>query len=308
MRETSYERPPSIELYSPEWFKERALASLKKISEGHWDYSDSLLLYIPGGEEAYESIQQDDDPYSNLMTKPETAYLKSIAHDVVAALPHGCDYIDLGPGTARKEQYIFDAAKKAEKQFVYRPVDISAYYLKHCAAHAAEQGIPVAPLRASFEELPEALGAPDSPRFVSLGATFMNYDPQEVIALLRNIAGPGGKAFVEAQVRDRTDMKKMADIYKGIIGVADPKLKLIGLNPETDILSRESDEGIQLWCTLKNSNEVLAAKGIEPGDKLLMFQSLRYTKEAMEEEFKKAGVSYTLLDTGAPFLGAIFNT
>lgn len=308
MNETSFERPPAVELYSQEWFKERALASIKKIKDGYWDYSDSLLLYIPGGEEAYESIQQEDDPYAELMTKPETAYLKSIAQEMAATLPDEFEYIDLGPGTAHKEQYLFDALKESHKKFVYRPVDISAYYLKLCAAHASEQDIPVAPLRASFEELPEKLGAPALPRFVSLGATFMNYHPQEIISLLRHIAGIGGKIFVEAQARDRIDMTKMADIYKGIIGVADPKLLLLGVDPETDVLSRESDSGIQLWCTLKNVNDVLSAKGIQPGDKLLMFQSLRYTKEMMEEEFSKAKISYTLLDTGAPFLGAMLNT
>ena len=41
--------------YDIEWFKNRALKSLVAIAPNVWDYSDSLLLYLPSGVEQYES-------------------------------------------------------------------------------------------------------------------------------------------------------------------------------------------------------------------------------------------------------------
>ncbi len=64
-----------------------------------------------------KNLQREDDPYAKLITEPERAYLQSIADDIVAELPDGFEYIDLGPGTAHKEQFIFDAARKAGKTF-----------------------------------------------------------------------------------------------------------------------------------------------------------------------------------------------
>lgn len=60
--------------YDGEWFKKRAFESLVSIAPHTWDYSDSLLLYISSGVEKYESIQESDSPYFNLVTKPEREY------------------------------------------------------------------------------------------------------------------------------------------------------------------------------------------------------------------------------------------
>jgi hypothetical protein len=76
-----------MEKYNQEWFKDRAFKSLKKISDGVWDFSDSLLIYISSGAELYESLQETDTPYFKLVTKPEHEYLKSIAKDVADMLP-----------------------------------------------------------------------------------------------------------------------------------------------------------------------------------------------------------------------------
>lgn len=230
--------------YNQEWFKERAFKSLKKLDTGIWDFSDSLLIYIGSGDQVYEQLQEEYTSYFKLVTKPEHEYLWHIAKNIADMLPNNFEYIDLGPGTEHKEQFLFDELKKQSKSFTYVPVDISDHFLKMAESHATSQGIPVRRVKASFEELPEALGESTIPRFVSLGLTFSNYAPQEILKLLTDIAGPNGFVFINAQMRDRVDMVELQKVYQeDAVRLVDDKVRLIGLDPFTDISPRIADNG-----------------------------------------------------------------
>ncbi len=303
------ERTRKETLYNEAWFKARAFASIHKLGEDQWDYSDSLLLYTPGSEQEYESIQQGDDPYAELITKPERSYLEKIAPRVAKELPQEFEFIDLGPGTANKEQFLFDELKKLNKRFIYRPVDISNHYLELASEHASKQGIAVNPLRSEFEEASNKLGLPAIPRFVSLGLTFTNYNPETILAVLKNIAGTGGNIFVDAQMRDRVDMKAVTQTYaKDAKALVLPKLKLLGLNPDRDISKYETNDGVQMWVTVKNPSRELKDIGVKSGDSFLLFQSLRYTKEDLESVIRKHTRSFKLFDTADSFVGALLKT
>jgi hypothetical protein len=293
-------------LYTKEWFQNRAINSLEKIDEGLWDYSDPLFQYESQGADVYESIQEEDTLYSQLVTKPEREYLQEIAPDIVSELPNGFEYIDLGPGTEHKEQFIFDSAKKQNKYFTYTPVDINDHFLEQSDSYALKQGVRTNPLRLSFEELPEKLSKSSTQCFVSLGLTFSNSHPEKILNLLKSIAGDEGYAFINAQIRERTDMEALLRAYSGDTYKAfDPKMQLLGIDPEKDILERETDDGIRVWYAIKNSNEILNSKGIKKGDKLLVFQSLRYSKETLEKEISEVFPKYTLYDTGKSFIGSL---
>jgi hypothetical protein len=295
------------EKYNQEWFKERAFKSLKKIKEGVWDYSDSLLLYTSTSSEIYESLQEIDTPYFKLVTEPEHEYLQSIVKDIVDALPNGFEYIDLGPGTEHKEQLFFDELKQQHKTFTYVPVDISDHFLDLAASHAENQNIEVRKMKVSFEELPDFLGKPTKSRFVSLGLTFSNYAPQEIVSLLKNIAGENGFIFINAQMRDRIDIVKLLKVYQDDAGhLADEKLQLLGLNSHTDISSRIADDGFQVWCTVLHSNHVLKEAGVNEGDRLMVFQSLRYTQASLDLELKDS--IHRSFDTGSSFIATLIRT
>ncbi len=293
--------------YNLEWYKKRAFDSLKKLPNGTWDFSDSLLIYIGSGDELYEQLQEADTSYFKLVTKPEHDYLQIISKDIAGILPDNFEYIDLGPGTEHKEQFLFEELKKQGKTFSYIPVDISDHFLDMAEVHASLQGIAVNKLKASFEELPEILGKPTVPRFVSLGLTFSNYNPQEVFKLLTEIAGANGFVFINAQIRDRVDMVELQKVYQeDAVRLVDDKVRLIGLDPFTDISPRIADDGFRVWCSVINSNPDLEKIGIKLGDKLVVFQSLRYTKELLELELVK--FNHQLLDTGSSFIGCVIKT
>lgn len=293
--------------YNQEWFKNRAFKSLRKITDGIWDYSDSLLLYISSGAKTYESLQEVDTPYFRLVTKPEHEYLRSIAKDVASALPNHFEYIDLGPGTEHKEQFLFDELKKQGKTFTYVPVDISDHFLDIAESHATNQGIQVKRMRAAFEEMPELLGIPTIPRFVSLGLTFSNYNAKDIIGLLKNIAGKNGFVFINTQIRDRVDMIELQKVYQDdAIHLVDDKMQLIGLDPIQDITPRIADDGFLVSCFVLRSNKALEEIGIKNGDKLIVFQSIRYTKETLEELL--INDNHVLFDTGSSFIASVIKT
>lgn len=296
-----------MEKYNESWFRERAIKSIKKINDGVWDFSDSLLIYIGSGDAVYEQLQEEDTSYFKLVTKPEHEYLQLIAKNIADILPNNFEYIDLGPGTEHKEQFLFDELKKQRKTFTYVPVDISDHFLEMAESHATSQGIPVRKVKASFEELPEVLGESTTPRFVSLGLTFSNYAPQEILKLLTDIAGVNGFVFINAQMRDRVDMVELQKVYQeDAVRLVDDKVRLIGLDPFTDISPRIADDGFRVSCLVINSNPVLESIGIVPGDKLIVFQSLRYTKESLESEL--AQYAHESFDTGSSFIGTIIKT
>ena len=299
----------SQEKYDQAWFKNRAIQSLKKIEEGVWDYSDSLLLYMSSeAANTYEQLQEIDTPYFTLVTKPERAYLQSIAKRVADMLPSHFDYIDLGPGTEHKEQFLFDELKKQGKTFTYIPVDISDHFLEIARTHAVEQGISVQVMKSSFEELPIRLGGRTAPRFVSLGLTFSNYDPIEALALLKSIAGEHGWIFINAQMRDRVDMAALQKVYQDdAVNLADEKLRLIDLDPAVDVSPRIADDGFCVWCTVEKVSPLLEKIGLRAGDRLMVFQSLRYTKNQLEEILVPTA-DCTLFDTRSSFVGAMIRT
>ncbi|MDB5266821.1 MAG: uncharacterized protein JWN89_636 [Parcubacteria group bacterium] len=295
--------------YDNNWFKQRALNSFRRIGPNVWDYSDSLLLYISSGVEKYESLQEEDTPYFKLVIKPEREYLESIAKDVINALPSNFEYVDLGPGTEHKEQFFFDELKKQGKKFTYIPVDISEHYLKLAEQHAIDQGIPVSTIQSSFEEAAEVLGEGSVPRFVNIGLTFSNYEPQVILKLLKTIAGKGGFVFINSQMRDRLDINSLQRVYaEDALTLADDKLKLVGLDPNADVTPRKADDAIKVWCSVIKPSLDLETIGVVEGDKLLVFQSLRYTPEKLKEELEKASENYQVFDTGASFIAGLIKT
>ncbi len=296
----------SKKVYDQAWFKNRAIQGIKKIKNGVWDFSDSLLLYISSdATSTYEQLQEVDTPYFSLVTGPERTYLQAVAKQIADVLPDHFDYIDLGPGTEHKEQFLFDELKRQGKAFTYIPVDISDRFLDIARVHAVEQGIHVQVIKASFEELADLLNNRVAPRFVSLGLTFSNYDPLDALTLLKSIVRENGLIFINAQMRDRVDMVTLQKVYQNDAArLVDEKMRLINLDPDTDISPRIVDDGFRVWCTVKKTNPILEKIGVRAGDRLMVFQSLRYTKDQLVEVLKQFP-DHALLDIQSSFIGSL---
>jgi hypothetical protein len=102
-------------------------------------------------------------------------------------------------------------------------------------------------------------------------------------------------------------MIELQKVYQeDAVRLVDDKVRLIGLDPFTDISPRIADDGFRVSCLVINSNPVLENIGIASGDKLIVFQSLRYTKESLESEL--AQYTHESFDTGSSFIGTIIRT
>jgi hypothetical protein len=92
------------------------------------------------------------------------------------------------------------------------------------------------------------------------------------------------------------------------VHMADEKLRIIGLDPEKDISPRTTTTEVKVWTTILNSNSDLEKIGVKKNDQLLLFQSLRYTKEALISELEKTGRPYSIFDTGCTFIATLLRT
>ncbi len=289
--------------YNKNWFIDRAFLSLEKISDNTWDYSDSLLLYFSQGQEVYSSAHDRNSSYFKLVTEPEHLFLKSIVKDLAKKLPDKFDYFDLGVGVENKEKYFFEAFY--EKKFEYLPVDISKYFLLLAFKNAQKSGISAKCINSSFEELPALFEDDGRVRFVTLlGLTFSNYDALKFLKLLKDIVGGGGYIFFDVQLRERINVKKLVEIYEEyMIPVCSQKIALLGLDPSRDILNFFVKDDISVWCKIASVNSGLQEKGLQVGDNLKVFQSLRPTLKSLKKQLK--GFDYEVLDIGNSFVGIL---
>ncbi len=289
--------------YPLEWFKTRAINSIKPMHSGSWDFSDSLLLYAPKAIAIYEEIQKDGMPYYDLITKPETEFISKTADEIARELPATSYYIDLGPGTEHKERFFFQSLQAHSKSFIYFPVDISRHILDGAEAFAHTFNITTNPILAPFEECGRYLPNDGTYRFVSLGLTFINYHMKDILNLLRNIIGVRGSCFITAHVRERVDIEKIKKLYvQDVQSIIEPKMHLLGLNPH-DISNIQVNDKIEIWWTIKNPTPELTQKGIKNGDRILVLQSLRYSLDELKNEVPKVFKNYQLIDIGSSFVG-----
>jgi hypothetical protein len=297
----------STETYNEEWFKKRALASLKKVDDTTWDYTDSLLLYSPQGATAYTNAQEETSPYYISVIKPELEHLNVVAEEVSKILPQSFDFIALGPGTGEKEVYFLDVFKKQGKDFTYIPIDVSDHFLRLATEGAQKKNIIVAPKKISFEEFSK-IEKGEKIRFVSLlGLTFSNYTPASILQLLRDVAGVGGYIFIDTQIAERSNLVELKDIYQKYVAPAcTQKIRLIGLDPMIDVSERLADEQITISCFLKHANEILQNKGLKNGDKIILFQSLRSSKDSFEKMLST--FSSIIFDKDGSYISALIKT
>lgn len=287
------EQAKSIQYGIPEWFKNRAKESLIKIDETSWDFSDSALFWTDEVVQKYEDAQtKEGNEYKKHVTDAETLYLQKITPNIVDSLPAEINYIDLGPGTENKQDYFIHKMKEDGKSLTYTPVDISKRMVDAAAHHVAEKGVDVFPVNSSFEDMEQFIDDKDTPRFISLGLTFLNFKIEEILGILKKSMNKNGKTFINTQPREKVkSLEELKKAYSGesIIDIYNQKLKLIGLETSEDIGTIEVTDEVKIYFHVNNPTEYAQSLGIKAGDKIFVFQSMRYPteflKSKLEEEF-----------------------
>lgn len=295
------------EVGSEKWFEQEARTSLHQIGDGLWDLSDSALLYTDKGMAGYKAIQKEETQYSQQVTKVEHRLIRDIAPGIASRLPDAFSYVDIGPGTEHKEKYFFDAFNQQGKNFDYLPIDVNSAVLNESSQFARANGIASRSIHMRFEDSANILPyLKDKTNFISLGATYANFESAEIITKLLKLAGEKGSVFITAQLRDRINLTETVQSYQTLElqEMCRVKLELLGLKDQ-HIENLEVNDGIEIVATIKDPTPELKAKGMKAGDRILVLKSHRYTLDQLTKDLS-ALTDFQLYDTGQSFVGILF--
>lgn len=300
--------PIVLEYGTTEWFKERANKKLVKVGEGMWDFSDSALFWTDEVVKQYEEAQTTDgDGYKKHITNAETVYLKKIIPDLVSCLPPKINYVDMGPGTENKQDYVIHEIIREGKSLMYTPVDINKCMVDAASSHVSKEGIATTPVQSSFEDMEQFIGDKVTPRFLSLGLTFLNFKIDDILTILKKSLNSDGVAFINTQPREKIkDFKELVKAYSGenIQKIYNSKLRLIGLEINEYMGVIEVTDEVKIYYRVRKPSEHAKSLGICEGDKIFVFQSIRYPTEFLKTRLESEFVC-TYFDTEDDYLAVL---
>jgi dimethylhistidine N-methyltransferase len=175
---------------SVDHFREEVIAGLQHAQKT----LPSKFLYDERGSELFDQICEQPEYYP---TRTELTIMQAHVDEMAELIGERSMVIEYGSGSSMKSRLLLDAL---QNQVAYAPVDISRDYLLKIAKTLANDypGLEILPVCADYTghlEVPAA-HAPVARRCVYFpGSTLGNYQPQQAIHLLQEIAtviGPGG--------------------------------------------------------------------------------------------------------------------
>jgi dimethylhistidine N-methyltransferase len=168
------------------------------------------FFYDEYGSRLFDAICRTPEYYP---TRTEIAILEKNI-DAVAQLvaPH-CVLIEPGSGNSRKVRILLDTIRPR----AYIPIDISKAYLRTCAGHIAAQypWLDVHAVCADYTaplHLPDDLPAAQRLAFFP-GSTIGNFEPDQAVAFLRNIAAmlqPNGGLLIGVDLKKDSELLNAA--------------------------------------------------------------------------------------------------
>ena len=193
-------------------------------------------LYDARGSGLFELICEQPEYYP---PRIETALLEAHAPEIAAALGPDALVFEYGAGNARKTALLLGALARPAG---YVPVDISREALLSAAETLGRRlpRVPVRPVVADFtEDVALPLAGLECARRIAFfpGSTIGNFDPPEVVALLRRMArdaGPGGALVIGVDLpKDEETLVRAYDDPAGVTAAFDLNL-LARMNRELE--------------------------------------------------------------------------
>jgi len=156
-----------------------------------WDFAHPSNLYVLPKQALLFKRAVASTQYQQSIDEP----LRRVTDEVLRASAGSFDgaarYVDLGPGFPDPTFSSLDPIISVATRLSYTPVDVNPRFLRAACLGASRKGLSVVrPLLHSFESLSRhQLGLrPQEAAIFGLGATFMNYEPDHILPLLRRLA------------------------------------------------------------------------------------------------------------------------
>ena len=147
------------------------------------------LFYDAEGSALFEQITALPEYYP---TRTERSILAAHADEIVraAAGREVLTILELGAGTAAKTGLILEATARAQKDVLYRPIDVSATALQEAKSHLEREiaGLRVEPQVADYTTQPLTRGNdPGRTLALYIGSSIGNFSPADQHDVLRNL-------------------------------------------------------------------------------------------------------------------------
>jgi uncharacterized SAM-dependent methyltransferase len=225
-------------------------------------------------------------------------FLKAIEENInriFNAAPKYVDFIDLGPGYPNKSAPLIQHFITIHSRIRYIPVDISQYFLDTTVEYFKDWGIDIIPLNLLFEELPETLteiGVDDKEamRVVNIGFTFNNFNPDNILNLLKKLFLDNTVIIIATQIIDDTRVNESLEPYRS--NKADKfnfkMLELLGFNrKDFEYAVRYTNHRIEMGYFAKCDISLDEIGTIKKGDHLVTSISYRYEEKSLIGYLKK---------------------
>jgi len=174
-----------------------------KLSMPHFLYQTTAQA------KAYEEATHRSTAYLKTLDKPISKLIEDNIEGLCEDLSKEIHFIDLGPGYPSKSLQIIDEIIKQGNLVTYFPVDVSLFFLKRATAAIASRGIHYNSLQERFENLAPVLDRDlflkEGMRYVFLGLTFNNFEPDYISKILSELTNPGDRCVICCQSPNGVD-------------------------------------------------------------------------------------------------------
>lgn len=247
---------------------------------------DSSSWYIDETRaRAYQSTTESEE-YRAGMLDSERKLIETNIENIVSALPQKFNFLDLGPGTADKSKIILKHSLIQRKKVEYHALDISKKILEDAIKNVSAMGINTKGYLGNFEtDIPLILQESQTPFFIYLGATYMNYEPEEILAILSESTQKSDSIYISTQkMYDEQEILKQysTKIYPEVV---DPLVQSLGIEDNT-LNVRYENGTIEHYLKLKTVPDTLKYYAKE-NDEIVFFTSRKPTAEKFKDNTKE---------------------
>jgi dimethylhistidine N-methyltransferase len=179
----------------------------------------SKFLYDEEGSRLFSEICELEEYYP---TRTENQILQDNIFEIAGLIGGSCRLVEFGSGTSTKTRHLLTHLAEMSS---YVPIDISGAQLRESAGHLAREfpHLEICPVEADYCEiskLPNTNREPDKTVAFFPGSTIGNFEPDDAVRFLRNIAlicGLGGGLLIGVdRKKDRRILEPAYNDRKGV--------------------------------------------------------------------------------------------
>lgn len=267
--------------------------------ERYFLLNEPHLLYLSDEQsDLYLEVMKSED-YSSSFHGPTVDIIKSNLPAIFSDIGGGVSLIDLGPGYPDKSLPMVQYLRDQQVPCKYIPVDISQSFLD-LAVHYIEPFVEqVYPVHARFEtcagQIPSEIYHYST--YCMIGLTFMNFPPEMLVPLLKDMAGNKGRVIVASELL--TEQKTAERV---LASYRTREAQAVGFGPLKHLGFQESEltyqpvfanGRVELHYRLEQEpSDALQALGVRSGSAIVTAVSYRYTEEQLNQLLGQYFTSY----------------